>query len=51
MSRQIRRPNLRMNNGSEPEVVDAGKWFQTLITRSEKNTVLALRVEFVLYSL
>ena len=39
---------LRMNNGSEPKFVDTGKWFQTLITRSEKNTVLALRVEFVL---
>ena len=42
---------LRMNNRSEPKFVDTGKSFQTLITRSEKNTVLALRVEFVLYSL
>ena len=42
---------LCMNDGSEPKFVDTGKWFQTLITRSEKNTVLALRVEFVLYSL
>jgi len=42
---------LRMNNGIEPKFVDTGKWFQTLITGSEKNTVLALRVEFVLYSL
>ena len=42
---------LRMNNGSEPKFLDAGTWFHRLITRSEKNTVLALCVEFVLYSL
>jgi len=42
---------IRMNKDNKLKSVDAGSWFYTLITRSEKNTALDLCVQFLLQSL
>jgi len=34
---------FRMNNDNELKSVESGSWFNTLITRSEKNTVGPMR--------
>jgi len=42
---------VHMKNNNDLKSVDSGNWFDTLITRSEKNTALDLCTQFLLYSL